>query len=655
VNFFEHQDQAHRNTKRLVLYFFLATVLLMAAVVAVVVLVGMAAGPVQVRGELIVFAALATLALIGFGSLGKMVSLRSGGGSVARELGGIRVEAGDPDPAKRRLLNVVEEMAIASGVPVPEVYVLENEMAINAFAAGFAPGDAAVAVTRGTMERLTRDELQGVIAHEFSHIFNGDMRLNMRLIGVLHGILLIGLTGQILFRSMAYSRGLRFGRRREGGGVGVALLLMGLALTILGAIGVFFGRLIKAAVSRQREFLADASAVQFTRYPDGIAGALKKIGGYTEGSYLNAPRTEEVSHMLLGAGSRALTGLFATHPTIVDRIRAIDPSFDPKEFEKIRTSPSVTGPGSPGAGGRMAAETAMGFGGNRRRTVMLEPDAVADIVGNPGEVHVRYAGALLDRLPPSLRQAADAPRTAALLALALILGRDPDNRERQLAMVESTLGRSVRGVVENLGRQIADLGPSFRLPLLDVAFPALRRLPSAESDRLLGLIQRLASADGRIDVFEFVLARMLQTHLFDSLQPAGFGPRRQATLSTLLDDARTLLAAVAHVGRPVHGAEEAFASGMLRLGWATQAAPDPLDLLALDQALVRLDSLGSTDKRKLLEATVATVFHDGRVSLEEAEICRAVCDTLHIPLPPLEASLHTGSRGAEAPAQTQGA
>ena len=270
---------------------------------------------------LIATALIATLFILG-SSLYKRRDCHPVVDQVARELGGTPVATDVRDPLRRRYRNIVEEMAIASGVPVPEIYVLEAENGINAFAAGYAPGDAAIAVTRGALETLDRDELQGVVAHEFSHILNGDMRLNIRLMGVLFGIMVLGLIGRLIVRG-GYHTSIVSSRRDRGTPV---VLIVGLGLVILGGIGVFFARLIKAGVSRQREYLADASAVQFTRQSEGIANALKKIGGYADGSSITAADPEEVSHMLFGSGSR-LAGLFATHPPLTKRIQALDPGL----------------------------------------------------------------------------------------------------------------------------------------------------------------------------------------------------------------------------------------------------------------------------------------------------------------------------------------
>ena len=208
------------------------------------------------------------LLVIGGASFSKIIELRGGGEHVASSLGGIRVPASTNNPAERQLLNVVEEMAIASGISVPPVYILRHEPTINAFAAGFTPADAVIGVNQGTLDALNRDELQGVIAHEFSHILNGDMRINIRLIGILFGIQMLATIGYFVLRGMGGGYGHRRQRSNgDGKGGAGAILVIALALLVFGAIGQFFAKWIKATLSRQREYLADASAIQFTRNP----------------------------------------------------------------------------------------------------------------------------------------------------------------------------------------------------------------------------------------------------------------------------------------------------------------------------------------------------------------------------------------------------
>ena len=332
MDFFDAQDRARRASRRLVAAYIVASVLIVAGVTAVVAIAlynftdaGYGRTPgifVSEQAPLLILTAIAATALILGATAYKTAALSSGGARVALDMGGTLVPTDVTDPQRKQLRNIVEEMAIASGTPVPEIYVLEAEHGINAFAAGYTPGDAAITVTRGALELLDRDELQGVIGHEFSHILNGDMRLNIRMMGVLFGIMVLALMGRVILRG-GYQARLVSSRRGRGAPV---VLIIGLGLTLLGAIGVLIARLVKAAISRQRESLADASAVQFTRQTTGLANALKKIGGYSGGSYLRAADPEEVSHMLFGEGA-PVSSLFATHPPLIERIRALDPTF----------------------------------------------------------------------------------------------------------------------------------------------------------------------------------------------------------------------------------------------------------------------------------------------------------------------------------------
>jgi Zn-dependent protease with chaperone function len=336
TDFFERQDIARRNTTRLVILFALAVLTLIVSIDLLLAGVlgylgrnpdtgainwALAADP-----QVLSLSIIGTLLVAGGGSLFKIAQLRGGGQVVAEQLGGRLLNPDSTVPSEQQLLNVVQEMALASGAPTPPVYLMDNEAGINAFAAGFTPSDAVIGVTRGAAEAFTRDELQGVIAHEFSHILNGDMRLNIRLIGLLHGILIIGMLGYFVLRMAAFS-GVGRSRSRENSSP-LPMLALGAGLMAVGFFGMLFGNLIKAAVSRQREFLADASAVQFTRNPGGIAGALRRIGGATTGSGIESPNAPEASHMFFGLATSGFSGLFATHPPLAERIRRIDPSWD---------------------------------------------------------------------------------------------------------------------------------------------------------------------------------------------------------------------------------------------------------------------------------------------------------------------------------------
>lgn len=629
MNFFEEQEQAKRSTRWLVVVYCIATL----AIVAGVTLLTAAAlsvgggqyGPTTIEDYWpnLALAAALTLAFILGTSLYKIARLSAGGGWVALEMGGTMVTPGEQDPLRKRLRNIVEEMSIASGVPVPEIYVLEAEESINAFAAGFAPSDAAVAVTRGALEKLDRDELQGVIAHEFSHILNGDMRLNVRLMGVLFGILALGLIGRLIMRGGFHVTS--SSRRGNSAGVAAAIVMLGLGLTILGSIGVFFARLIKAAVSRQREFLADASAVQFTRQPTGLANALKKIGNFGSRSYMRAGKTEEISHMLFSKGLRSSMSLFATHPPLTDRIKALDPSFNEEEFKQRPVSVQPTTVATENPAVQSLADN------------QLPQQSIIDRVGNPTAEHVVYAMALRKSLPKTLYDAAHSTELSVFLAFAIILNSDGQHREQQLSFLQDKLGMHRAKMIRDFNDQLMQIGTRYRLPLLEVALPAIRHRPPSALSFLLKIAQQLIEADNRIDLHEFCVYRILQSQL----QQFSDMPRSPKPASRIeqRDAAIDLIAAVsAHGTESADGRREAFLAGMQKLALPSDgtkyAVEHPESLTKLEANLDALVDLGSEEKQKLLHALSVAILRDDRVSIAEQELMRAICATLDCPLPP---------------------
>lgn len=648
MNFFAAQDRARQTSRRLVAAYIVATIII---VLGVTVLVGVAmfkfseAGYGYAsqlgfaegeffaqQGPVLVGTAIATTLLILGASLFKTSVLSAGGGSVATGMGGTLVPADVQDPLRRRLRNVVEEIAIASGVPVPEIYVLEEERGINAFAAGFTPSDAAVAVTRGTLEILDRDELQGVIAHEFSHILNGDMRLNIRLMGVLYGIMVLGLIGRMIVRG-GHHASIISSRRDRGAPV---TILIGLGLVIIGGIGVFFARIIKAGVSRQRESLADASAVQFTRQTAGIANALKKIGGYSAGSLITSADPEEVSHMLFGEGGK-FWGLFATHPPLVERIQALDPSFKASDFPKVDPRQRKTS-SSPDAVHRGFADdmtTALASGG-----VAVLPDSIAESVGQPESAHIEYAQQLRQSVPESLYAAAHSPEFAYLLTIALILHRDGNTVDRQLSLAKEQLGAERTSLLRRYYDELATIGAEFRLPLLAIAFPALKLRPAQHLSYLVSLATRMIEIDGEIDFYEFCFYRILMSSLGQAVDPSGrrtaIRARKKELRSATIDLLRVL---AKHGNESEDQSNAAFRAGRETLGtWAQDyeyQSDQSFSVAVLDHSLDVLLGLNSKGKETLLRAISATAAHDARLSIGEAELIRAVCATLDYPLPPI--------------------
>jgi Zn-dependent protease with chaperone function len=567
-----------------------------------------------------------TLALIGFGSLFKVAQLRGGGTTVAENLGGYRVPQNTTDPVERRLVNVVEEMALASGVPVPPIYLLKNEEGINAFAAGYSTSDAVVAVTRGTAEQLTREQLQGVVAHEFSHILNGDMRLNIRLIGVLHGILLMGLIGRMLLNIGARGGGNRRGKN-DGG---LYLLAAGLALMLLGLLGTLFGNIIKAAVSRQREYLADASAVQFTRNPEGIAGALKRIGGAVFGSKLKAANAAELSHMYFGQGVwEGFTGLMATHPPLEKRIRALDPQWDGKYLPSPNVSPALT-----------ESEFTAGFVGGLKGADEVPVEVVrhsADQVGNPTEQHRSYAAKLIESIPNEITDAVREPYGARAVMFALLLDKRPKIREVQYQALQASVARDVVDLTYKLSPVVDKIDPRAHLPLVDLALPALRTMTKQQYVAFRDAFKKLVEADQEIALFEWSLYRVLLRHLrpqFETVKP----PRIQYySLARLGQEVGVLFSTLGYLdntGKRVEAAVK-HAASLLPDVQVPLLTPQECTLSRLQLALSTLSTVAAKHRQRVIEAAADLICYDHDVSIKEAELFRGICDMLECPMPPL--------------------
>jgi Zn-dependent protease with chaperone function len=656
MDFFEAQALAKNRSARLVALFGLAVLgTILAGYAAAMALFGQ----LELRGDAIhydsgapvrywnpvIFAWVAggTLVVVGFASLFKWMQMRNGGADIAEMVGGRRVAPNTTDLDERRLLNVVEEMAIASGVPVPAVFILEKEPGINAFAAGLTTSDAVVAVTKGTLQKLNRDELQGVVAHEFSHILNGDMRLNVKLSAIVFGILFLGLIGRGLLYSLARGR-----VRSSGGGKGkgngvVVLLAVGLALMIVGYVGYFFGRLIQAAVSRQREFLADASAVQFTRNPDGIAGVLKKIGGYTLGSRMIGAHAGEIGHFFFAQGFRShFGGAWATHPPLPERIRAIDPRWDgqffkPEQVVDVKTQsfaetglggapkPPTPAPGFPFPLPVPGLPPPLGH-------IPFAPAAAIADIGALSAAHFDQAQSLLDSIPAALREATHDVARAPALVYGLLMS---DQGGRDLIATHDS--PAAADVAAQMQPQITALAPAARLPLLQLAFPALATLDAAARGRFVTTLDELVHADTKVTPFEFALQKML----LHQLKLAGAPQARVDfhSFQAVSDDIGVVLSTLARLGTTDEKiAATAFAQGVRELPLLKDSLalqPAATDLDSLDRALDRLAVSSLPIKKRLLLAAAHVIGHDGTVTVEEGELLRAIAVTLDCPMPVL--------------------
>ena len=663
MDFFAQQTRVRRSSRTLVWLFVLAVLAIVVAVdlVCAFFLVGFRPGA-------LIGITIAVIAVIGLCSAYRVASLAGGGAAVAREMNAVEVPADTTNPQWQRLRNVIEEVAIASGVPVPEIHVMQNEAGINAFAAGYTPTDAAVCVTQGCLDKLNRDELQGVIAHEFSHVLNGDMRLNIRLMGLLFGIMAIWVIGRFLLWGGYFGVGDGGGSGRRRGGSSGQVALAGIALLAIGAIGVFFGRLIQAAVSRSRESLADASAVQFTRQTTGIAGALKKIAVFEEGSALQAPRRDEVRHMLFGDAEAS--SLFATHPPIMQRIKALDPSFRPEELDAYvkqwlasggdpdhielhasekpwekaghdfaRADGDVDIHGAPQATTSGARASAIGGALPMRGAELAVTAAgVASQVASPGADDYRAAASLHAQIPAALATAARDPRGALATVFALAISEHPDLMSQQVQAIGHAFDAALADATRSLAAQMVDLHPMLRLPLAQLAFPALKRRPRPEIDAFVKALDALIHADGRVDLDEYCLAKLVQAQVVAALDPSASFKPGTLKLADAQDELRDLAALMAHFGNDDDdGARRAFQAAMqdaLPNASVMYALPDDWQA-ALDRALDVLSRLRPEGQQLVVQALTRAVAADGKVTVAESELLRVTCATLGCPLPPL--------------------
>lgn len=636
MDFFDAQEQARKRTIWMVVLFALAVLCIAVALYGVTLgaqyyLFGENKPPKPSFGgfwqpKLFFGSLLGVGALVSACSVFKISQLKSGGSYVARSVGGREVDPNTQDADERKLLNVVEEMAIASGVPMPAVFIMEEE-GINGFAAGFQPADAAIAITRGCIRSLTRDELQGVVAHEFSHILNGDMRMNIRLMGVLFGILAIAVIGQSILRGSAeanfWSGGSR--RNRESGGAIIAIMALSAAVMAIGYIGVFFGRLIQSAISRQREFLADAAAVQFTRNPESIGGALKKIGGSAIGGRIQNPHAEESAHFFFASAVKSLGGGFATHPPLEQRIRAIEPNWDGK-FTAPKTKPAPNKRATP-----------------KPQPQQAKPDEFIQSIGQLGAATILYAETLHKDLEPQLQQihTSGEEAGAALLALQITASAEADDHA-QLARLESAVISSVHTKVSEWIPRVRGLDLNQRFALLELALPRA----IGESDETLQVLQHclteLAQHDGQIELEELALLRITRNFAENRAQPNRHF--KALSPSALQQPVAILFSALTHhSGQSEDEKQAAFTAGTRSFNRYLLKQPEllPTEAItyeALQRTLDQVAHLPLPQKKVLFAGALETILADGKVEPSELSLIRVLAACLDLPMPPLQLS-----------------
>jgi Zn-dependent protease with chaperone function len=664
MDFFAQQDNARKQTRIMLVYFVVAVFFTILLVYFLPVLgwnfaqsrYGTPEAAQQVHlwhPELFALVCGGTLLLVVCGALYKIAQLKRGGGEgVAVMLGGKQIVPDTDDFFEKRLRNVVEEMAIASGVPVPAVYVMEHERGINAFAAGFTPSDSVVAVTYGTMTGLTREELQGVIAHEFSHILNNDMRMYINLMAIIHGLIVIGLLGRILLEFS--TRGSRVRVRGGGGQIVVFVISAGIILWIVGSCGIFFASLIKAAISRSRERLADASAVQFTRNPSGLANALKKIGGLAAGSRIRSPNAEQASHMFFGKGTKG--AFFSTHPPLVQRIQWLEPTFDgtlpevslrdlreqltrfegaPLEKEK---KPSVVDLFT--APSKLAVTATILTATSPSRLKPNNPEALIDSIGQPMQQHADAAKQLLDSIPERAKEYARDPHGARMLIYFLLLDSSEAIRNKQMALIQEQAEPEVFQTLETALPNLGKIKPEMRLPIIDLSIPALRFLSPSQYAAFRKIVKQLILADNQVNIFEYALQRVLVRHLDPTF--SGESKRRPVNyyaIRGLETETSVILSTLARNGHDdPQIAEKAFLDATEKI-----AAPkanfqfmeeSECTWKRLNAALDQFSESSFKVKKWLLGAALACLMHDREITIDEVELFRAIADSLDCPVPP---------------------
>jgi len=674
MDFFGQQDRARKQTRIMLFYFFLAlffTILLVYFIPLVVeYFYGQSKQPEDFslppfswwQPQFFLIAVGGTLMVVVGGTLFKMLQLKNGGGeSVAVMLGGRQVYPETSEFFEKRLFNIVEEMAIASGVPVPPVYVLEHEKGINAFAAGFSTFNSVVAVSYGAMTGLKREQLQGVVAHEFSHILNNDVRMNINLMAIIHGLIVVSLLGQIIFR---LSAGTSSGRRRsrDSGQATMILIASGALLWVVGLIGMFFGSLIKASISRERERLADASAVQFTRNPDGLVGALKKIGGLSGCSILHTPNAELASHMFFANGLKR--NFFSTHPPLIDRVHWLDPSFDGHftkltyadlEKEVARQNPDAVKDKKSKKKSKKndvvdllthpekLAVTATVLQAATQKTTFKpnSPEALIDSIGNPMKEHSDWAQKLIQSIPDEIKNYSRNPYGARMLIYLLLFDSDPVIQEKQMKIVKEQEEEEVYLIVENARSKLHTLRPEWRLPIVDLSFPALRFLSKEQYKKFRGIVHALSEADHKISLFEYALKRLLMHHL-DPFFAGENGSRRRAVnyyaVRGVQKEFSLILSVLAWYGAADEiEAKKAFDVAAKELE-GSRSSIEFLEKTAsswdeLDQALDTMNECSFKVKKWLLGCALKCIMWDQKITVEEAELFRALSDSLDCPVP----------------------
>lgn len=649
MNFFEQQDKTRKKTSRLVLYFILAIIFIILAVDLLIVCTIIYSsypdssnsihfmlnneettlikqGSIDFRVfsllMLMVTAGVAPviLIIIGIGTLIRLIQTRGGGLSVAEMVKARPIDHSTEDFKEKRFINIVEEMSIASGVSVPSLFVMDNEPAINAFVAGVHPNDMVMVVTQGALELLDRDALQGVVGHEFSHIFNGDMRINLRLIGLLGGIFAIGQLGSFILRSLQF-RTSSSSSDSKGSGVFVVIII-GIGLFVIGYIGLFFGRLIKAAISRQRESLADACSVQYTRNPQGLINALSAIQENQKGSQLKSSHAEDVNHMCFGPSLNMWFGaLLASHPPIAQRIHDLDPqarySRDIQPNSVSSNTPSSFSPHG----------EAMGFASTSSSINQIEQS-----IGHLNQEHIEYATKLLDGIPEEIKNLChDSNQVEIILYAVLMPTHDRILNAQAEDLINKQLDTASISQIRHYGQQIDALGAMYYLPIIDIAIPAFRLKNMDEKIKVIAILEQFVAINPNLFTFSAVAVIKKSINLYAT-------PKKHIRLASLIPQVSELIRFIIACGKTDAQTSSALFQQVMQQFTKGQINEPPAKVFSaqgFQDMVAKLNQLAPLDKEKLLHACLSCIEIDQRIEIEETEAVRAIAACLNCPIPPI--------------------
>jgi Zn-dependent protease with chaperone function len=650
MNFFDNQEKARKSTFWLILYFVLAIICIILIIDCVVMGSIIYANPKEFyplvgyqhvlnQSAILQLAVITTLAVspiiilvIVLGTIFKMISLREGGIAVANMVGARELDPGTNDFLEKRFINVVEEMSIASGMSVPKLYVMDNEKAINAFVAGVKPEDTVMVVTKGALDQLSRDELQGVVGHEFSHIFNSDMNISLKLMGVLGGLVLIGQAGYFLLRFLSMSN--RRSSKSDDGRILIAIVILGVGLLVVGYIGLFFGRLIKAAVARQRELLADASSVQYTRNPQGIIFALKRIQQSESGTNLDTKHVEDISHLCFCTPRWMLfSDMLATHPPLDKRIQILDPQGefanlplkDLQEDKKQQITKKTSNQQALGIIGTAAIVMATSQG-------QAQSADIKSSIGNPSAEHVDLAQQLIAQIPQELKDVAHAVAHVEDLLYALILIDDKDNIDQLKNNLEKIIPIDKLQKTLELINIISILSQSCYLPLVDIALPAFKAKSIDERGSIYKNMQQIVAL-GKENLFEFTLLTMISKTIQEKPNQVKYND-----FTAVIDDVSNLISALLKNSQSDENTKDAYFEKLMKNFTSQKIQPRQTmtqEPLKFQLILSRLNQLSPKCKEILVHTCLDCIAQDNVINVTEAEMIRALAASLNCPIPPI--------------------